>query len=220
MDNNSNNNNNNNNNHNSSSSSIIKNNNINNNTDLLTIHDVHVLLDGVVGGQLSRANRRLNVVAAKEVASQLLHLTRPRRTPHQCLSVRSDLLNNGPQLGLKAHVQHAVSLVKHEICAAVQVGCVALEHVDEAAGCGNDDLDPALQIAHLRAFGGTTEDTGTADIDGLAKLLGYLVDLLGELTCGGKDKDLKGLRIGSERFKKIRQIFPKPQYKQWVPRLA
>ena len=35
----------------------------------------------------------------------------PRGTPHQCLSVGTDQVNNLPDLWLKSHVKHTVSLI-------------------------------------------------------------------------------------------------------------
>ena len=45
--------------------------------------------------------------------SLTLHFLGPGGTPHQCLSVWSDLINYFSDLRLKAHVQHTISLVQY-----------------------------------------------------------------------------------------------------------
>lgn len=53
----------------------------------------------------------------------------------------SDLFNNLANLRLKAHIQHAVGLIQHQIGAATQVGLPRLQEVNEATGSGNADLN-------------------------------------------------------------------------------
>ena len=52
-----------------------------------------------------------------------------------------DLFDYLANLWLKAHVQHAVSLIQHEVGAAPQVRLPALQEVNEATGCGDTDLN-------------------------------------------------------------------------------
>ena len=48
--------------------------------------------------------------------------------PHECLSVGADLRDDGTELGLEAHVKHAVSFVQHQVGDAAEVGhaCVCV----------------------------------------------------------------------------------------------
>lgn len=50
--------------------------------------------------------------------------------------VLQDLLH----VGLEAHVNHAVGLVQHHVGAAAQHQVPVLQHIDEPARSGNDDL--------------------------------------------------------------------------------
>lgn len=52
----------------------------------------------------------------------------------------SDLVNDFPNLWLKAHVQHSVSLIKHKVRASTEVGLSCLQEVNESAWSGNADL--------------------------------------------------------------------------------
>lgn len=47
---------------------------------------------------------------------------RENNLPHECLSVRADLGDDGTELGLEAHVKHAVGLVQHQVGDAAEVG--------------------------------------------------------------------------------------------------
>ena len=75
------------------------------------------LEDVVVSGKFLRPNVDVDpaIGAAQEVSSQLLHLPRPGRGPHEHLSVRTNLLEDFPDLGLEAHVQHPVGLVEDKV---------------------------------------------------------------------------------------------------------
>lgn len=57
------------------------------------------------------------------------------------LHTYTDLIYNFADLRLKAHVQHAVSLVQHQVSAALQVGLSCLQEVDQTTRCGNADLN-------------------------------------------------------------------------------
>lgn len=48
-----------------------------------------------------------------EQRASTFHFLGPGGTPHECLSVRTNEVHNLPNLGLKSHVQHAISLVKN-----------------------------------------------------------------------------------------------------------
>lgn len=52
-----------------------------------------------------------------------------------------DLFNYLANLWLKAHVQHAVSLIQHQVGAAPQVCFPRLQEVNEATRCGDTDLN-------------------------------------------------------------------------------
>jgi len=51
-----------------------------------------------------------------------------------------DLVHDLPDLGLEAHVQHAVGLIQHQVGAAAQVDLPTLQEVDQPTGRGDADL--------------------------------------------------------------------------------
>lgn len=67
----------------------------------LTLDQLDVLLNAVVGRQSNGSNLDPDDVRAQELPGQLLHLLGPRGAPHERLPVGADLGNNAAQLHAK-----------------------------------------------------------------------------------------------------------------------
>ena len=119
--------------------------------------------------------------AAQEVPGKLLHLPWPGGGPHENLSVRTNLLEDLPDLGLEAHVQHPVGLVEDKVCGPPEVHLAGLQEVDQTSGRGDADLGAILDVPQLRPLGSSTKHAGVLNAGGLAELLGNLLDLLSQL---------------------------------------
>ena len=92
----------------------------------------------MVSRELTATNVDMNVGMVKEVVSKLLDFPGPGGGPHEHLSVRPDLLNDLPDLRLKAHVQHAVGLIKHQVGGPSQVDLPDLQEVNQTTrSCDN-----------------------------------------------------------------------------------
>ena len=80
------------------------------------------------------------------------HLTWEGRRKHDSLAVRPDVVDNEIDLGLEAHVKHAISLIEHQVGDSVQVcdlargGC---QDVDHATGRAHDDFAAAFEVRDL-----------------------------------------------------------------------
>ena len=122
-----------------------------------------VLRDVLVRGELERADGDL-VEVLEEVVGHVADLLGPGRGPHERLAVRPDLAHDLAELGLEAHVEHAVRLVEHEVRHAAEVRHAGLEEVDEAARRRDDDLDAALQVARLRPLRRAAVDARVLDL--------------------------------------------------------
>lgn len=59
---------------------------------------------------------------------------------HDRQSTYSDLVDNFPDLWLKAHVQHSVGLIQHKVGAATEVCLSCLKKVNEPSRSSNADL--------------------------------------------------------------------------------
>lgn len=82
----------------------------------------------------------------------------PGSTPHEHLSVWTNLCQNSTEVLFKAHVQHSISLVEDQVAHAAQSCLSHLENIQESAWGGNDQLGAARQIADLTALAGACND--------------------------------------------------------------
>ena len=71
------------------------------------------------------------------------------------LTVWADLLEDLPDLGLEAHVQHPVCLVEDQVGAPPQVGLAHLKKVNQSARGGNHDLAASLKVTQLGTLRGS-----------------------------------------------------------------
>ncbi|MMZ68031.1 hypothetical protein D1872_306780 [compost metagenome] len=79
----------------------------------------------------------------------------------------------------KAHVEHSVRFVEHEILHAGEVDLTLPREVEQSAGCGDDDIDAFFQAVDLRI------DTDTAEDDrmGQGQMFAVRLYALGDLRC-------------------------------------
>lgn len=151
-------------------------------------NNLDLLSNAVVGGKLHGTNGDLDPVGLV-IGRKLANLLGPGGRPHASLTVGTNLADNLADLGLETHVKHAVGLVEYQVGNATKVGLAHLEHVDQATGSGNADLDTSGEVADLLALGDTTVNAGVPDARGLAELADLLLNLDSELTSGSKDED-------------------------------
>ena len=141
------------------------------------------LEDVMVGGQFLGPDVDVDpaVGSAQEVLGQLLHLPRPGGRPHEDLSVRTNLLEDLPDLGLEAHVQHPVGLVEDEVGGPPEVHLASLQEVNKTSRGRDANLCAILNVSQLGSLGGSSEHAGILDAGRLSKLLGDFLDLLSQL---------------------------------------
>mmetsp|Transcript_173979 Transcript_173979/g.423203 ORF Transcript_173979/g.423203 Transcript_173979/m.423203 type:complete len:271 (+) Transcript_173979:589-1401(+) len=156
--------------------------------------DLDLLLDVLVGGRLVGADLYVHCVA-QVVGREVAHLARPGGAEHHGLPVRRNGLDERADLGLKAHVQHAVGLVQHEVRAAVEVKLPALKVVVEPSGRAHDEVPALTHLTELRSTGCTAVHTDRLDADPAAEALGLRLDLAGELA-GGRHHQHGGPTLG------------------------
>jgi hypothetical protein len=161
--------------------------------------DLDNLCDTVVGGQVSGTDVDLNVVA-EEIRSELTDILRPGSGPHASLTIRANLADDLANLGLETHVKHTISLVKNEVSDTTKVGAASLEHINQATGSGNANLNTAREVTNLRTLGDTTVDTGVANTGGLSELGNLSLNLDSQLTSRSQNKNNRTIAGGEERL--------------------
>ena len=161
-------------------------------TDLLEVLDesaalvkfgahLNDLLHVAIGRQFHRANVDLHIVVQK-VGGHALHFFGPRRREHERLAVRANLLDNLANLRLKAHIQHTVRLIHHQIRHTTQIRLADRQHVNQASWRRNHNLGTTLQCTDLRSLGHTTIHRGRAHTARRAKATALVLDLHGQFT--------------------------------------
>mmetsp|Transcript_28591 Transcript_28591/g.92229 ORF Transcript_28591/g.92229 Transcript_28591/m.92229 type:complete len:285 (+) Transcript_28591:875-1729(+) len=94
-------------------------------------------------------------------------------------------------LGLEAHVDHAIGLIKHDIVALVEHYQASLQAVDETSRSSDEDLyslpdGEALLLDTLDAS--SAHQREAADVHELAERDGLVVDLVRQLAGGSEDE--------------------------------
>jgi hypothetical protein len=92
--------------------------------------------------------------------------------------------------------KHLVGLVEDEHLHAVGLEETTLDHVVDTAGGTDDDLGAVLEGLHVITNGGTTNAGVALNVHEVTDGDNDLLDLLGKLTGGSKDKSLAGLEGG------------------------
>ena len=166
------------------------------NADLLLLsHAENVLVDGLRGSALvgdfhtdgvfdQLFCSRENVVTQGGREQQ--RLARGRRLGH-----------DAAHGGRKAHVEHAVGLVKHQDGHVGEIGRTLVNEVDETAGRGDEHVATTGKRGLLRLVSHTAHDDGAAVPSLLANNARTGLNLLSELTGRGHNKHEHALTLGS-----------------------
>ena len=85
----------------------------------------------------------------KNVLGQLLDLGRHSGREHQCLALPGQLHRNLENVVIKAHIEHAVSLVENEYADFRQIDIAHLHVSQQAPGGSDDDISTHLQALLL-----------------------------------------------------------------------
>ena len=86
----------------------------------------------------------------------------------------------------EAHVQHAVSLVQHQHLHLAQVQHALLQQVEQAAGCGHQNVHAFFDFGDLRVHAHTAKNDGGGQLQVLAVGAHRFFHLRSELARGGE----------------------------------
>ena len=100
----------------------------------------------------------------------------------------------------EAHVEHAVGFVEHEHLHMSQRHGLLFSEIEQAAGCGDDDVAAVTQLRDLRAFTHATEDRHDAQARVLAVMAHAFFDLRGEFARGSEDQRARSNRIACSQL--------------------
>ena len=171
---------------------------------------------GCAGGR-SLDPRRVAGHAKRQGVDRVGH----RRREEERLRALAQALHHGLDLGAEAHVQHPVGFVEDEVADALQAGLAPVLQVDQASGCGHDDLVAPLQGVQLGSVGHAAADYRGPEARTPREGNGVIRHLLGELPGGTEHQHLKS-RAGFQRFERRKHecpglARPRPGYPHHVP---
>ena len=92
-------------------------------------------------------------VVGHKLGGNGLDLPRPCGREEERLALARQCGHDALDLGLKAHVQHAVGFIQHQVGDLSQPDLAAFQEVIQAPWRGNDEVDAVLNVPQLRALG-------------------------------------------------------------------
>jgi hypothetical protein len=91
-------------------------------------------------------------------------------------------------LGLETHVQHAISLIEHEVLDVLKRDAASLYEVHQSTGSSNKQIAATLDLSELGANVGTTVNDTRSNPRTVGELAGLVENLRHKLTGRGKDQ--------------------------------
>ena len=155
---------------------------------MVGVEDVDALDDVLVHRQttlrvLLLANLNMDWSRFTEVPCHLLDLLRPRGREHESLPLWvGDLRDDLPDVAFKAHVQHSIRLIEHQVRHPTHVGLSSVQEVKQSARCCDDYVHSVSQHSPLIEFGHSSVDTEGLEVANLREFLGFLLNLHGQLS--------------------------------------
>src|SRR5688572_25121417 len=98
------------------------------------------------------------------------------------MAVAGTALQNLADIRKKAHIEHSIRLVEHEILKTVEANGSALHMVQQTAGSGDQYVQPALQPLQLEAVTNSAIDHRDAEVCESRKTLQRFIYLCGKFS--------------------------------------
>jgi hypothetical protein len=107
---------------------------------------------------------------------------RHRRAEELGLAILRHVAEDAADIGQKAHVEHAVGFVQHEVLDAVQTRRARAQMVEQAARSGDDEVDPRAQRLLLGPHSDAADDDRGAERRAVREAADFVEDLRRKLT--------------------------------------
>ena len=169
-------------------------------------------LDGALENRgLTRGRQRRRDFDAQWIvqqrAGELEHRGRKRGGEKQILTARGQQREDAREFVGEAEVEEPVRLVEHERLDGGELQRVMVDEIEQAAGCGDDDVGPTAQRHHLRIDRYAAEDDLRLELHGQAVAVGAdgFADLRSEFARRHEDERAHGPRREARAFAKALQ---------------
>ena len=136
---------------------------------------------------------------------ELPYLAGKRRRKEKRLPLFGELRHDSADVGNKAHIEHSVGLVEHEIFHAAEFQLLLLPKVEKPAGGSYENVHADGKRLYLRILGYTSVHFAVGEMQMLSVNRDIVVYLLGELAGGGENQraETPGLRICAARLEHL-----------------
>lgn len=98
------------------------------------------------------------------------------------------MIADGPNLRLKSEHEHLVRFVEYQVGTSEKIGRLHFNHVNHSTRCGHANLCSGFECLRLFVLVATAIAADDLNIVDFAELLGFVVDLDGQLTSWRKNE--------------------------------
>ena len=140
-----------------------------------------VLVDAIGGGRLGAhvdANRIMEH-RRDEISDALRH----RCTEQEVLTSLRQEREDPPDVPDEAHVEHPIGLIEHQVGQIGQIEMTLLLQIEQASGCGDEDVDALPEGLDLGHVAHATEDDEASKRESMSVGPHSIADLGGQFTC-------------------------------------
>ena len=157
--------------------------------------DINVELTDTFQGQLLTLHQNLDGVVHEPLSDLEGIRGHGGRAQHDLESVGGKSGEDVVDLVLETTGQHFVGLIKNEQLDVRRVEDLPHQHVHDTTGGTDNDVDTVLKAGNIIGDTGSTDARVATDVEVVSESENDLLDLLGQLTGGGKDKGLASNEI-------------------------
>jgi hypothetical protein len=161
------------------------------------------LRDADGGGGLALLVDREGIL--QHLARELGDRRRHRRREEERLAFDGQVSQHFPDVREKAHVEHAVRFVEHQHLEVVELCIREAEVVEQASGCGDQDVRAGPERVLLRSHGHAAENGGRGESRVHRELAGVLLDLGSQLAGRRQDESPRHATLLADQAVKDRQ---------------
>ena len=142
---------------------------------------------------------------SQHLPGQLGNRRRHRRAEEQGLPLGGDMSEDAADVGEKAHIEHSVGFVEHEILERGESGVRRPEVIQQSSGRADDHVDAAPERVFLGSHADPAEHRGGRDRSVNGKIGSIAEDLRGQLARGRQHEHASGATRAADESVENRQ---------------
>mmetsp|Transcript_125159 Transcript_125159/g.267176 ORF Transcript_125159/g.267176 Transcript_125159/m.267176 type:complete len:218 (-) Transcript_125159:522-1175(-) len=156
---------------------------------VVTLDDPHELNHVLITFQLVPVPDHHLERLMQDLVGEPPHLPRPRCSEEERVAPSWYPLQDLPDLRLKAHVEHPVCLVQHQLGDPIELHLPALEEIVQPPRASHDAMDAPAILRHLVPLRRPAVHRHTTQTKDAPEAVGLVIRLLSELARGREHKE-------------------------------